>query len=662
VLPEAGDLDLAETYQRVAETPPHTSGVAHLVETVPRGVEQAVTAARDYLLSVQKDDGHWCFELEADCTIPAEYILMMHYMDEVDPELERKLAAYIRRRQGDDGGWPLYHGGDANLSCSVKAYYALKLAGDPEDTGHMRRARELILAQGGAARANVFTRIALALFGQIPWRGVPFVPVEIMLLPRWFPFHLTKVSYWTRTVLVPLLILCTLKPQARNPKGVQIRELFVTPPEKERHYFPARSRMNRLFNWADAVGRRLEPLIPCRMRRRAMREAESWFIARLNGTDGLGAIFPAMVNAYEAMDCLGYPPDHPGRVQAREALTRLLVIDSDWGYCQPCVSPIWDTALASLALQEAGDPAAKESSRRALDWLRPRQLLDEPGDWRDGAPHVRGGGWPFQYRNDYYPDVDDTAVVAWAMDLDGSADYREAVTVAAEWVVGMQSSDGGFAAFDVDNTHYLLNEIPFADHGALLDPPTADVSARSITLLGRLARKDVRYGAPLQRALTYLRNQQEPDGAWFGRWGTNYVYGTWSALLALEAAGVDSRDPAIRRGAQWLRGVQQADGGWGEANDTYHSPDLRGRGVPSTAFHTAWAVLGLLAAGEAGSAAVARGIDFLLRTQGGDGAWDADAFTAPGFPRVFYLKYHGYTKFFPLWALARYRNLLARAH
>jgi len=652
---------LAETYQRVAETSPYAAGEGPLDEVVSRGVEQAITTARNYLLSVQKDDGHWCFELEADCTIPAEYILMMHYMDEVDPELERKLAAYIRRRQGGDGGWPLYHGGASNLSCSVKAYYALKLVGDPEDAGHMRRARELILAQGGAARANVFTRIALALFGQIPWRGVPFIPVEIMLLPRWFPFHLTKVSYWTRTVLVPLLILCTLKPQARNPKGVQIWELFITPPEKETHYFPVRSRVNRLFNWADAIGRSLEPLIPGAMRSRAIRKAESWFTARLNGTDGLGAIFPAMVNAYEAMDCLGYPPAHPHRMQAREALARLLVIDTDYGYCQPCVSPVWDTALASLALQEAGDTASEKASRRSLDWLRLRQLCGEPGDWQDGAPHVSGGGWPFQYRNDYYPDVDDTAVVAWAMDLDGSDDYRDAVHVAAEWVVGMQSNDGGFAAFDVDNTHYVLNEIPFADHGALLDPPTADVSARSITLLGRLARKDERYRAPLQRALAYLREQQEPDGVWFGRWGTNYIYGTWSALVALEAAGADSGDPAVRRGAQWLRGVQQADGGWGESNDTYHSPELRGRGVPSTAFQTAWAILGLLAAGEAGSAAVARGINFLLRTQRGDGAWDDDAFTSPGFPRVFYLKYHGYTKFFPLWALARYRNLVVRA-
>ncbi len=651
---------MAETYHRVA-TALSYQGRALPEVSVPEGLENAIAAARDHLLSLQNDDGHWCFELEADCTIPAEYVLMMHYMDEVEPGLERKLAAYLRGHQGEDGGWPLYHGGAADLSCSVKAYYALKLAGDPESATHMRCARELILARGGAARANVFTRIALALFRQIPWRGVPFTPVEIMLLPRWFPFHLTKVSYWTRTVMVPLLILCSLKPRARNPKGVHVRELFVTPPEEETNYFPVRSRTNRVFNWMDAIGRRLEPLIPQALRTRAIRRAEAWFRQRLNGTDGLGAIFPAMVNAYEAMDCLGYPVDHPDRLQARRALEQLLVVGADRAYCQPCVSPVWDTALASLSLQETGSPPAQKASGRALDWLRPRQLLTEPGDWQVRAPQLKGGGWPFQYRNDYYPDVDDTAVVAWAMDCDGSARFREAVTSAADWIAGMQSNDGGFAAFDIDNTHYALNEIPFADHGALLDPPTADVTARSVTLLGRLARREEGYSAAMQGALEYLRGQQEPDGAWFGRWGTNYVYGTWSVLMSLEQAGIDPTDPGIRRAAQWLKDTQQADGGWGESNDTYFTPELRGRGTPSTAFQSAWAVLGLLAAGEVGSSAVARGVDFLLRRQRADGTWSDAAFTAPGFPRVFYLKYHGYSKVFPLWALARYRNLVSRA-
>jgi squalene-hopene/tetraprenyl-beta-curcumene cyclase len=650
---------LAEIYQRTAVGV--YSGGAAPKTWRHDDLEAAIGGAQAHLLSLQHPDGHWCFELEADCTIPAEYILMMHYMDELDREVEQKLAVYLRRHQNQDGGWPLYSGGTADISCTIKTYFALKLAGDHPDAPHMERARRLILTRGGAARANVFTRITLALFGQIPWRGVPFIPVEIMLLPRWFPFHLTKVSYWTRTVMVPLLILCSLKPRARNRQGIEIRELFTTPPEHERHFFPVRSPLNRIFNWTDAIARRLEPLIPKPLRRRAVRKAEYWFRQRLNGTDGLGGIFPAMVNAYEAMDCLGYAPDHPDRIQAKQALERLLVLGPDSGYCQPCVSPVWDTALAALALQEAGDAEAVAAARRGLAWLGPRQLHGEPGDWRERAPTLTGGGWPFQYRNDYYPDVDDTAVVGWAMDVSRAAEHRQAIAAAAHWVAGMQSSDGGFAAFDIDNTYYYLNEIPFADHGALLDPPTADVTARAVTLFGCLVGESPDYRPALARALIYLRGQQEPEGPWFGRWGTNYIYGTWSVLAAFEAAGIGSEDAAVRRAVRWLEAAQQEDGGWGESNDSYFYPELKGGGIPSTAFQTAWALLALLAAGEVDSPAVERGIAFLLRTRGADGSWSDEAFTAPGFPRVFHLKYHGYSRFFPLWALARYRKLTTRA-
>ncbi len=307
------------------------------------GVEAGIRAAQGALLTAQHPEGYWCYELEADCTIPAEYIMMMHYMNELDPDLERKLAVYLRSCQMEDGGWPLYFGGDMDLSCSIKAYYALKLAGDDVDAPHMILARELILANGGAARANVFTRIALALFGQIPWRGVPYMPVEIMLVPRWFPFHLSKVSYWSRTVMVPLLVLCTLKRPAVNPRDVHIPELFTVPPEEEQNYFPVRSRLNHVFLWLDKLGRFLDPFIPKRLRAYAMKKAERWFVERLNGLGGLGAIFPAMVNAYEAMACMGYPEDHPERVTALESIRELLVVNTDSAYCQPCVSPVWDT-------------------------------------------------------------------------------------------------------------------------------------------------------------------------------------------------------------------------------------------------------------------------------------------------------------------------------
>jgi squalene-hopene/tetraprenyl-beta-curcumene cyclase len=473
------------------------------------------------------------------------------------------------------------------------------------------------------------------------------------LLPPWFPFHINKVSYWSRTVVVPLSILCSLKPKAKNPRQIGIRELFVTPPEKERRYFPVRSALNHFFLQIDKLGRFVEPLIPERIRQRALKKAEEWFTERLNGTDGLGAIFPATVNAYEALTCLGYPPGHPYCVDTKKALENLLVMNEKSAYCQPCVSPIWDTALACLALQEETNGAGREEVFHALDWLKGRQLVDEPADWCENHPGLKGGGWPFQFNNPHYPDLDDTAVVALAMHQSGDDRYRQTVERATDWICGMQSKNGGFAAFDSDNAYYYLNEIPFADHGALLDPPTSDVSARCAHLLGQMGR----HGPELAACLDFLHKEQEPNGHWFGRWGTNYIYGTWSVLAALEKAGYRSDEPRIRQAAAWLKDVQRPDGGWGEDCDTYFNPGWAGRGYASTSFQTAWALLGLMAAGEVDSPEVQRGVEYLLRTQQADGLWKDDWFTSPGFPRVFYLKYHGYTKYFPLWALARYRNL-----
>ena len=618
--------------------------------------EQAILRAREALLALQHPDGYWCFELEADCTIPAEYILVMHYMDEIDEDLQAKIAVYLRRHQGDHGGWPLFHGGKFDLSCSVKVYYALKLAGDSPAAPHMMKAREAISAHGGAARSNVFTRMTLALFGQIPWRGVPFTPVEIMLLPKWFPFHKDKVSYWSRTVMIPLSILCSLKPKAKNPNQVHIRELFTAPPEKEKDYFPVRSRLNYAFLQLDKLGRLIEPLIPKNIRQRAVRRAEEWFIERLNGTDGLGAIFPAMVNAHEALACLGYPPEHPYREMTKQALKNLLVINEDSAYCQPCASPIWDTGLACLALQEENNNGATEEILHALDWLKDCQLEDEPGDWRENHPDLRGGGWAFQFSNSYYPDLDDTAVVAWAMHQTHLERYQESVQRAADWICGMQSENGGYASFDSDNTHYYLNEIPFADHGALLDPPTSDVSARCATLLSQLGCQ----GRELTDCLNFLLEEQEENGSWLGRWGTNYIYGTWSVLDALEKAGHSPDRAHIRRAVTWLKSVQRPDGGWGEDCGTYFHPERAGEGCGSTSFQTAWAMLGLMAAGEMDSPEVRKGAEYLMRAQQADGLWKDEWFTAPGFPRVFYLKYHGYAKYFPLWALARYRNLWSK--
>jgi squalene-hopene/tetraprenyl-beta-curcumene cyclase len=436
--------------------------------------------------------------------------------------------------------------------------------------------------------------------------------------------------------------------------------LFTTPPEDERDYFRDAVKqggmLGRVFLIADRLGRMIDSFIPRGMRERATRRAEEWMLERLNGEDGLGAIFPAMVNALEAMTILGYPNDDPRRATAKRALQKLLVVGPASAYCQPCVSPVWDTALATLAMQETGDAAAVGAATRSLDWLQTEQVLDEPGDWRANRPGVPGGGWAFQFANSHYPDLDDTAVVAWAMhQAHNSDDYSESVRRALDWLVGMQSTNGGFAAFDADNTYYSLNKIPFADHGALLDPPTSDVTARVVTVLARVARPQ---DAPaLSRAIAFLRDEQEDDGSWFGRWGTNYIYGTWSVLTALAQVGLTGQDPVVRKAVDWLKGWQNADGGWGESNDTYARPFCS---AASTPYQTAWALLALLAAGEAGSDAVRRGIDRLLRTQGSDGLWSDPTFTAPGFPRVFYLKYHGYSGYFPLWALAAFRTLTRR--
>lgn len=616
----------------------------------------AVKRATDALVAQQHADGHWRFELEADCTIPAEYILMMHFVDEIDAGLERKIARYLRRNQGADGGWPLYTGGSGDLSCTVKAYYALKIVGDDPEAAHMQRARRFVHAQGGAARANVFTRIMLAQFNQVPWRAVPYMPVEVMLLPRWSPFHLSKISYWSRTVMVPLLILCTRRVQATNPRAVGVQELFRVPPEEERDYFPVWSRLNRGFVWLDRIARWLDPIIPGPPRRYATRRAEKWFTERLNGEDGLGAIFPAMVNAYEALLALGYPREHPLCRDARAALDKLLIVGDDEAYCQPCLSPIWDTVLSCMALQEVPGERAQQSAIRGLDWLCERQVVDAVGDWLEKRPDLPAGGWPFQYNNPHYPDLDDSGMVGWALlRAEAGSRYDEVVRRAANWLAGMQSSNGGFAAFDVDNVYHYLNEIPFADHGALLDPPTEDVTARVLAFLARLGRER---DAPVrQGCIDFLRAHQRAEGCWYGRWGTNYIYGTWSVLVALEVAGLDMSEPWIRNGAQWLRARQRADGGWGETNDSYADPDLAGYNDVSTAHHTAWALLGLMAAGERDSPALQRGVEWLLKRQEANGLWDEPWFNAPGFPRVFYLRYHGYPRFFPLWALGRYADL-----
>jgi squalene-hopene/tetraprenyl-beta-curcumene cyclase len=630
----------------------------------PAALDASIASATEALLGYRQADGHWVFELESDATIPSEYVLLRHYLAEpVDAALEAKIANYLLRVQGAHGGWPLVHEGPFDMSASVKAYFALKMIGHSVDAQHMVRAREAIRSRGGAAGSNVFTRFMLAMFGVVTWRAVPVLPVEIMLLPMWSPFHLNKISYWARTTIVPLMVLAALKPRAKNVSGVGIDELFLQPPHSVGMTAKAPHQSwgwFLLFRGLDAVLRVIEPLFPKKLRARAIEQAVAFVEERLNGDDGLGAIYPPMANAVMMYEVLGKPADYPPRAVTRRGIDKLLVVGEHEAYCQPCVSPVWDTALTCHALLEAGDEQAVSKAKQGLDWLQPKQVLDLKGDWAVKRPDVRPGGWAFQYSNAYYPDLDDTAVVVMAMDRtqrqSGSRIYDGAIARGREWIEGMQSRDGGWAAFDVDNLEYYLNNIPFSDHGALLDPPTEDVTARCVSMLAQLG-ETAQGSKAVADGVAYLRRTQLAEGSWYGRWGLNYIYGTWSVLSALNAAGVDHADPMMRKAVDWLVSIQNKDGGWGEDAVSYRL-DYRGfEGCPSTASQTAWALLALMAAGEVENVAVLRGVEYLKSTQTEKGLWDEQRHTATGFPRVFYLRYHGYSKFFPLWALARYRNL-----
>ncbi len=625
-------------------------------------VRQAIDSAHAALSNRQNDDGHWVFELEADATIPAEYVLLEHYLDRIDDEKQARIGNYLRRTQGSHGGWALYHDGGFDLSASVKAYFALKAVGDDIEAPHMKRAREAILDRGGAARANVFTRIQMALFGEVPWRATPVMPVELMLMPKAALFSMWNMSYWSRSVVAPMLVLRTLEPRAINPRNIHIQELFITPPEEVKDWIrgPYRSIWGHVFKKVDTMLRPIEPRFPAALRKKAIKVALDFIEPRL-GEGGLGAIYPAMANVVMMYRGMGVPDNDPRVELAWKGIQELLVSNGDETYCQPCVSPVWDTGLSGLALAEASSgPDAtrpketREALRRSMDWLRKRQILNVKGDWAINCPDVRPGGWAFQYENDYYPDVDDTAVVGMLLNREDPEGNQEAIARAREWIVGMQSTNGGWGAFDIDNDLDALNHIPFADHGALLDPPTADVSARCVSFLCELGFPEDR--PVIERGLAYLRREQEPEGCWFGRWGTNYIYGTWSTLCAFNIAGVPHDDPAVERAVAWLESVQREDGGWGEDCASYEgaTPGEYDKSLPT---QTAWAILGLMAVGRRETPAVKRGISYLVAQQNGQGEWEEQPYNAVGFPKVFYLRYHGYKQFFPLMALSRFRNL-----
>jgi len=628
--------------------------------TLQERVSDAVRRSAQHLLSLQAPEGYWVGELQADTTLESDYIFYLHVIGEAEPDRIAKLANYIRRYQLPDGGWNIYFDGPSELNATIKAYLALRLAGDSASAPQMIKARQRVHDLGGLERSNSYVRFYLALTGALSWEYVPAIPPELILSPRWFMINIYAMSSWTRAIVVPLMILYALKPRWPLPEAItdeEVHGLFRDPSLP----IPAFARDRKVFTWRNfflIIDRLLKvhEALPWKpLRKLAERAATRWLLTHLEQSDGLGAIFPAMMNAVYALVALGYRPEDPLTRREIGQLARFEIEDEDSIRLQPCLSPIWDTAIAMFSLQEAGIPSDDPALVSATRWLLERQVLT-PGDWRT-EPHCDGGGWAFEFRNDFYPDVDDTAFVL--MSLQGVAypdasRLQEAKRRGLEWMLGMQNRDGGWGAFDHNNDSRLLTQIPFADHNAMIDPSTADLTARALECLGRCgwSESDPR----VKRAVEFVKRDQTPEGAWYGRWGVNYIYGTSGVLRALESLGL-REEACCQRAAVWLRANQNSDGGWGETCASYDHPDQKGLG-PSTPSQTAWGLIGLLAAGDPEEAAVARAVRYLLDQQQPDGSWPEEAFTGTGFPRVFYLKYHLYRNSFPLYALARYQNLL----
>jgi squalene-hopene/tetraprenyl-beta-curcumene cyclase len=621
----------------------------------PSLLDESLDRAAGFLLSTQHEDGYWLGELEADTTLESDYIFYLHVLGEFDETRVRKLAEYVRRGQLADGGWNIFSGGPSEVNATVKAYFALKLAGDAPDCAHMIRARRRVRELGGLERTNSFTRLYLALAGVVGWEMVPAIPPELMLLPNWAYINIYEMSSWTRAIVVPLTILYARKPCWPVPPAARLDELFLDPSQKTSAFD-----MKPGISWRNAFlaldrGLKLYERLPWKPgRKRAVQLATQWMLDHLERSEGLAAIYPAMMNSIFALMALGCSPAHPATARQIREFGKFEIEDANTIRMQPCLSPVWDTAIAAFTLIESGSSCTSALVRSA-EWLLKNQILG-PGDWqiknRDAAP----GGWAFEFRNDFYPDVDDTAFVLMALQNIPYPDRRsldESIDLGTKWLVSMQNRDGGWGAFDRDNDRAILNQIPFADHNAMLDPSSPDVTARAVECLGRfgwtISHPRVR------RAVDYLLREQHKSGPWYGRWGVNYVYGTSGVLRALAAIGLKDH-PAMLKAAEWLRSVQNEDGGFGESCRSYDEPSLMGQGE-STPSQTAWGLLGLLAVYGPDDPGAQAAVAYLLEHQNEGGSWDEQPFTGTGFPKVFYLKYHLYRHYFPMYALARYRQL-----
>jgi squalene-hopene/tetraprenyl-beta-curcumene cyclase len=630
-------------------------------------VENAAARSRDFLLAQQHPEGYWCGELEADTTLESDYVMLHTLLGTGDEGRMQRALQEILRHQNEDGGWSIYRGGPSNISATVKAYFAFKLMGWSPDHPLLVKARTWILAHGGAVEVNTYTKLYLCFFGQYDYNAVPAIPPEIVLFPKWFYFNIYEISSWSRTILVPLSIAYAKKPFKKIPVEHGIDELFLGGRAKanlhlrwEKKVFSWRNFflvLDRSIHWAERI--HVRPL-----RAMALKKAERWMLEHVEMTDGLGAIYPAMLNAIIALRCQGYSLDDPQVIRALDEFEKLGIEEDGVAdhrqatfRMQPCMSPVWDTAYAMFALGEAG--VAKDDPRllKAADWMLSKEVRHK-GDWTVKVPNVEPGGWYFEFNNEFYPDVDDSAQVLLALNkVDNPRErYQHDVAQRAiQWIWAMQCRSGGWASFDKNNTKMIFQHIPFADHNAMLDPPTVDITGRVLEMLALhgVTKDDPR----VQRAIAFIYREQESDGSWFGRWGVNYIYGTFLVLRGLEAMGVWNHEPQIQQAAEWIRMVQNPDGGWGESCASYDNPTLRGIG-PSTASQTAWAILGLLAAGDTRSDSVAKGIRWLLQQQNPDGSWDEEQYTGTGFPRVFYLAYHMYRNYFPLLALTTYRRMM----
>ncbi len=630
------------------------------------GLRAAITRTQDYFLRSQHPDGWWMGELETNVCMAAEYLLLTHFLGARDESRWRKLATYLRKQQRPDGTWPIYHEGPPDLNATVESYFALKLAGVPADDPAMTRARAFVLSAGGVPEVRIFTKIWLALFGQWDWRGVPVLPPEMIFLPHWFPLNIYDFASWARATIVPMLIILTERPVCPVPDFARIDELYPAPRDAIDYSMPRPKQAlswKRFFHTADKALRGYGRVAVGSLRAAAYREAERWIVAHQEADGSWGGIQPPWVYSLIALKLRGYPLDHPVMKRGLEGFEGVWAIqDEETFNPQACLSPVWDTALAMIALLDSGLPPDHPALVRAGNWLLREQVLTG-GDWQVRARGVEPGGWSFEFENDLYPDTDDAAEVLIALARTQLPESRKAPAIerGRRWLLGMQSANGGWGAFDKDNTRRLVNEIPFCDFGDVIDPPSEDVTAHiveALCLLGDTGSNAVK------RGLRYLRREQRPDGSWFGRWGVNHVYGTGGVLPALHAAGRDMSRPYVRRAVHWLTDHQNEDGGWGESCDSYVEPKAVGRGA-STASQTAWGLMGLLAADGHADAnvreALTRSARYLVESQEEDGQWREPHFTGTGFPGDFYINYHLYRNYWPLTALGRFQRHISAA-